>query len=227
MTLAFFDIDGTLIRGSTERRFWWHLATHGRLGPRQLFAFVWFLARYWRRFGADTLRKNKAYLTGLESADVRSLAATFVNAKVVPHLFEPMVERLREHQRHGHTVVLLSGTLDPIARALADALKVAHVSATVGRERDGRYLAQPPACHPFDITKLTLAERLAGELGGDLQQASAYGDSRHDLPLLERVGHAVAVLPDSGLLAVAVDRGWEVVADGRSASRWPQLRRYM
>jgi HAD superfamily hydrolase (TIGR01490 family) len=222
MKLAIFDIDGTLLRGSTERRFFWHLATHGRLGPRQLAAFVWFLARYWRQFGVDTLRKNKAYLTGLESTDVRGLAATFVSEKVVPSLREPVVERLRQHQRLGDTVVLLSGTVAPIARALADALGVAHVCATVGRERDGRYLAQPPESHPFDATKLALAERLAAELGGDLHQASAYGDSRHDLQLLERVGTPVAVSPDAGLLAAAVDRGWEIIAVGRSPRGLPQ-----
>lgn len=219
MTLAIFDIDGTLVQGSTERRFWRYLLARGRQGPRQILAYALFLLRFAPTYGADIAKKDKAYLRNLETADVKTLAAAFVATEVLPHLFAPAVQRLQQHLRRGDTVVLLSGTLEPIARALADALGVQHVCATVCSEREGRYLASPPEVHPFGRAKLHLAAQLAADLGYELRHATAYGDSRHDLHLLNAVGEPVAVLPDAGLSATAIANDWEVISDDDAQRR--------
>lgn len=212
MTLAIFDIDGTLVRGSTERRFWRYLLAHRRQGPRQMLAYVWFLLRFLPRYGVHVAKKNKAYLVGLATDDVEALAAEFVAHDILPRLCGPAVERLHQHLRRGDTVALLSGTLGPIARALASHLGVEHVCATVCAERQGRYLARPPERHPFGAEKLELAAQLAASLGTDLRSTSAYGDSAHDLALLEAVGSPVAVWPDQRLLLAARAKDWDVIA---------------
>jgi len=219
MTLAIFDIDGTLVRGSTERRFWRYLVARGRQGPRQILAHALFLLRFLPTYGIDVARKNKAYLRNLEAADVRALAEAFVATEILPRLFAPALQRLQQHRRRGDTVVLLSGTLEPIAQALADAVGAHNVCATVCSQRDGRYLASPPEVHPFGRAKLHLAVQLAAELGYDLSHAAAYGDSRHDLHLLQAVGEPVAVLPDPSLAAAAVANDWEVIADDGAQQR--------
>ena len=212
MRLAIFDIDGTLVEGSTERRFWRYLLTHGYQGPRQLVAYCRFLLRFVSVYGRHTTKKNKAYLAGLSTARIEALAAEFVAAEIVPQLYPPALARLQQHLRRGDTVILISGTLEPIARALGAALGVAHVFATVCRRRDGRYLADPPEVHPFGGVKLALAAEFAGRIGADLRDASAYGDSEHDLTLLEAVGNPVAVLPDAPLLATARGNRWDIIA---------------
>jgi HAD superfamily hydrolase (TIGR01490 family) len=212
MTLAIFDIDGTLTRGSTEKRFWRYLFAHGRQGPRQILAHLWFLVRFLPRYGVRVAKKDKAYLTGLATPEVAALAADFVSSEVLPRLYMPALQRLQQHQRRGDTVALLSGTLEPIARALADELGVQHVVATVCAERAGRYLAIPPVEHPFSAQKLDLAAALATRLGTDLRLASAYADSAHDLKLLQAVGSPVAVRPDARLRRAARANGWEIIA---------------
>ena len=212
MTLAIFDIDGTLVRGSTERRFWRYLFARRHQGPRQILAGAWFLVRFLPRYGVHVAKKNKAYLVGLTTADVAALAADFVAREAVPRLFEPAVQRLQQHLRGGDTVALLSGTLEPIAHALAQHLGVQHVCATVCAERGGRYLAQPPVVHPFGARKVDLAAKLAAQLRTDLRVASAYADSAHDLELLQAVGSPVAVRPDRRLLHVARANAWDVIA---------------
>jgi HAD superfamily hydrolase (TIGR01490 family) len=216
MKLAIFDIDGTLIEGSTERRFWRYLARHGHQGPRQVLAYCWFWLRYSPRYGAHTAKKNKAYLAWLPTARIEALARRFVATEIVPHLYGPTVHRLQQHLRRGDTVVLLSGTLEPIARALAERLGVVHVRATLCRMHGGHYGAGPPEVHPFGAEKLALARNLAAELGAKLEDASAYGDSQHDLTLLTAVGNPVAVLPDAPLLATARGNRWDIIA-GRNA----------
>ena len=212
MKLAFFDIDGTLLAGSTERRFFRYLLRKGQLGPRQIVSFLWFALRHARTYGSDVLKKNKAYLNGLDVARVQVLAEEFVTAEIVPRLYRPAVQRLQHHLQAGDTAVLLSGTLEPIAHALGAALGVQHVRATICDERRGRYTSAPPHRHPFGAAKRVLAAELAAEIGTELRDAAAYGDSRHDLDLLEAVGHPVAVRPDAPLLATARDNRWDIIA---------------
>lgn len=211
MKLAIFDIDGTLVEGSTERRFWRYLLKRGHQGPRQVLAYLLFWVRYFPVYRVKTAKKNKAYLYKLDTARVQALAERFVAEEILPRLYVPAVQRLQSHLRRGDTVMLLSGTLEPIAQTLARALGVEHVRATVCRERDGRYLGGPPQVHPFGADKLAIAARFAAEIGADLREASAYGDSQHDLTLLEAVGDPVAVLPDRPLLETARGNRWLII----------------
>ena len=222
MKLAIFDIDGTLVEGSTERRFWRYLLKRGHQGPRQVVAYLLFWLRYLPVFGRLTAKKNKAYLYKLETARVRALAGRFVAEEILPRLYAPAMQRLQSHLRRGDTVVLLSGTLEPIARALADALAVPHVRATICRERGGRYLAGPPDLHPFGVTKLVIAAEFAGEIGAILSEASAYGDSQHDLDLLQAVGDPVAVMPDPPLLETARGNRWHIIRSRKVPHVLPQ-----
>lgn len=211
MKLAIFDIDGTLVEGSTERRFWRYLLKRGHQGPRQVLAYLVFWLRYLPVFGRLTAKKNKAYLYKLETARVRTLATSFVAEEILPLLYSPAVQRLQSHLRRGDTVVLLSGTLEPIARALAATLKVQHIRATRCRERNGRYLGGPPDVHPFGAAKLEIAKQFAAENGFSLSEASAYGDSQDDLDLLQAVGDPVAVMPDQPLLETARGNRWVII----------------
>src|SRR5512139_2669455 len=222
MTLAIFDIDGTLVEGSTERRFWRYLLKRGHQGPRQVVAYLLFWLRYFPVLGRLTAKKNKAYLYKLDAARVGALAESFVAEEIVPRLYSPAVQRLQSHLRRGDTVVLLSGTLEPIAKALADALSVPHVRATICRERDGRYLAGPPDVHPFGLTKLEIASEFAAEIGATLATASAYGDSQHDLALLQAVGDPVAVMPDEPLLETARGNRWHIIRSRNVPHVFPQ-----
>jgi hypothetical protein len=53
---------------------------------------------------------------------------------------------------------------------------------------------------------------VAAEHGVDLAGSYAYSDSATDLPMLEAVGHPVAVNPDRELARVARQREWEIRA---------------
>lgn len=218
MKLAVFDIDGTLVTGGSERSFWLYLLRHGKQGPRQAFAYLAFMLRYLPIGGIHTPRKNKAYLSGLRADEIESLARDFVDSRLVHRLYAPAVQRLREHVMRGDVVVLMSGTLYPIARALADRFGVGYVCATLPSQRNGLFLAQPPELHPYDAAKLNLTARLADEFGFSLDDVVAYGDSKRDLFLLRAVGEPVAVCPDAGLARVAAERGWEVIADPAAES---------
>ena len=60
---------------------------------------------------------------------------------------------------------------------------------------------------------------MAKREGYDLALCYAYSDSASDLPMLEAVGHPVAVNPDGALEAVARSRGWPIVEFSRTARK--------
>ncbi len=219
MKLAIFDIDGVLVKSSTERAFWRYLLRSRRQGPRQLISYAVSFLRCLPVAGIHVGKVNKSYLAGLDYREIETLGARFLNQWLQANWIHAAVSRLKEHQGRGDTVVLLSGTLEPLARPLAERLNVRHVIATLLNQRDGVIQSKPPVLHPFASAKLAIAEKLVRELGMDWHEVSAYGDSYHDLPLLEAAGNPVAVRPDRRLKKIALDRGWEILETKTAGQR--------
>lgn len=216
MGLAVFDIDGTLVAGpSTEKRFFLHLLRSGRIGPRQLLAFVAFTLRQLPGHGRHVLKKNKAYLTGLRERDVQALASAWVQSALEQAWFQPCIARLRAHRESGDIIALVSGTPQFVADAIGAALGVTEVVGTRCATCDGRYSAGPPLSHPFASVKVAVVQELAKRHQVNARDITAYGDSIYDLPLFETAGTPVAVRPDEQLLAVAEAAGWEVLGPVR------------
>ncbi len=127
------------------------------------------------------------------------------------------MQRLQQHQLAGDGIVLLSGTpqflAEAIAVALAGAAMPALVIGTQLAAADGRFLPLPPRVHPFGETKRRLVEELCAKRGVAPADVHAYADTVHDLPLLQLVGHPVAVRPDRGLRQAARRAGWEILGE--------------
>jgi len=212
MGLALFDADGTLFPNpSSESRFIRHLMRRGRLGPAQIYHAAAFMIRAWPCYGRHVGRKNKAYLCGLPTEEVATLARDFVTAEILPRLRPALLARIQSHRAHGDRLVLLTGTPEFIARPLAAHLEMDEVIATRPAVREGRFTAAPPLRHPLGLEKLDLARDLGQRLQVPPEAWTGYGDSRYDIPLLEQCGRAVAVTPDARLAEVAERRGWEIL----------------
>jgi len=184
MQLAVFDIDGTLVAGpSTEKRFFLWLLRRGRLGPLRLLAFLLFNLRWLGRYGRHVAKKNKAYLRGMHATTLEREARAFVASEVEPALYPPAVARLRRHRAAGDAVVLLSGTLQPIAEELARLLEADEAIGSVCVERHGRLTGRPPVRHPFGADKCTLLDEICSRRGVALSAVAAYGAApRADAP---------------------------------------------
>lgn len=220
MKLVIVDIDGTLVSASTERRFAFWLIRRRVVGPSQWLAYALFALRWWPRFGLLTLKKNKAYLRGLEQRSIALLAQQFVSEEIPRLLFAPCVDRVQSHLAGGDKIVLVSGTLDVIATALAHLLGIDDAIGTRCAVEAGRYTAKPPLLHPFGIAKKEIAKQLSRDFAISLENTVALANSRSDLPLLELAGTAVAVRPDSRLRRAARSLHWEVIRQKKQRLKW-------
>jgi len=240
---AFFDLDGTLMpRPSMERRFFRMLRYRREIGGRN---YLWWLreaALLMPRGIRVMLQANKMYLRGVQSFGGRSgRDAEFHIGQLNGHqgsqeesalmgrhsrlptstFFAKAVERVAWHAKEGHAIVLVSGTLEPLAEAAARALEAGlvargmptriRVCATRLEEKDGKWTGKILGEAMFGKAKKRAARRLAGEMLLELGQCFAYGDSGADTWLLTAVGRAFAVNPSNELINLARTHGWPIL----------------
>ncbi|MGH2890107.1 MAG: HAD family hydrolase, partial [Solirubrobacteraceae bacterium] len=84
---------------------------------------------------------------------------------------------------------------------------------------DGAYTGRATGVFVYRRGKAEAIRLLAAREVIDLQASYAYSDSESDLPMLEAVGHPVAVNPDPALARIARERGWEVLRFDRLKRR--------
>lgn len=223
---AFFDLDGTLMeKPSLERRFWKALRDAGEIPLGNYAAWILEMIRQWRRGHTAAGQANKGYLRGVAStcladAETRKGSATFARMGCLRFLSEG-VERAARHARQGEAIILVTGTLEPLAVRAAAALRselgargcevAVHTCATRLEEKNGRWTGRVRGEAMFGATKARATRALAGKFGLDLTRCSAYGDSEHDRWMLGCVGHPFAVNASRGLRRVARAHGWPVL----------------
>ena len=126
------------------------------------------------------------------------------------HLYREAGEQVNWHREQGHSVVILTGNLLEIVAPLGEMLRADQVMASRCRISGGRLtgeLASGPLGGP---AKAFAAEAWSREAGMELSESYAYADDMSDLPLLELVGHPIAVNPSRPLEKLAHSRGWPV-----------------
>jgi HAD superfamily hydrolase (TIGR01490 family) len=134
----------------------------------------------------------------------------FVERLVLPTVYPDAVEAVRWHREQGHVVAIVSGATRYVVRPLAEHLGIRHYLYTRVEVEQGRLTGRviDPIC--FEEGKIYWLQQFIDEKGIDLARSWFYTDSVTDLPLLELVGHPVAVNPDPFLYRVARRRTWPV-----------------
>lgn len=213
--VAFFDLDKTIIAKSSTLAFARPLHRAGLLRRRTLLRAATAQAAY-RMAGADQekldqLRDRLVSLTkGIEAARIRELVEETIEEVLTPLVYEEALDLMDEHRLAGREVVIMSISPEEVARPLAAHLGVDHVIATRATVDEEGCYAGELAFYASGTAKAEAIRRLAGEWRIDLDRCYAYSDSVTDLPMLEAVGHPVAVNPDRALREVATERGWPV-----------------
>jgi HAD superfamily hydrolase (TIGR01490 family) len=231
---AFFDIDGTLIaKPSLERRFFWNLRRQGKIPTRNYLAWLAETARLGLRdFRGPraAAQSNKKYLRGV-TANV-SLAGTDrggVAKSWLPEFFPAAIQRAWWHALRSDAIVLVSGTIVPLAEIVTFALERellwrgmecrVFALATELEIADGSWTGQVANAAMLREQKAVAVNRFASEQNIPLAHCSAYGDSSQDRWMLEIVGHAFAINPTRRLQRIARSRDWQILHWTHSAVR--------
>ena len=216
---AFFDVDGTLIAPpSLEWRFFASLRRRGAIPMGNYFAWLAEMLRLAPRGIQVVKHASKTYLRGVSKDGSESCGGE----QSIPRFFSDGVDQVAWHARQGHAIVLVSGTLAPLAQEMALALVVrlavrgiaasVEVCATQLEESNGRWTGRIVGEAMFGEAKARAVRRLAAEKGFALTRCYAYGNSESDRWMLEAVGRPVAVNPTAKMELLARRREWAVMA---------------
>ena len=126
---------------------------------------------------------------------------------------------LELHREAGRDTYMVTASPIEIVRRLAQELEMTDAIATVAEIVDGKYTGELSEPFCYGPGKALAIEKLAAEKGYDLDICYSYSDSVSDLPMLELVGHPVAVNPDRELERIARARSWPIVEFSRTAKR--------
>jgi len=212
---AFLDLDKTVIARASMVAFGRPLYRAGLLS-RWLLLRALYGQLVYLYLGADEgrlarMREAALRLTkGWDQAHVRAIVQETLEEVVDPIIFEEALDLIREHRGRGDLVVIVSASPEEIVAPLGAYLGAdAWIATRAKVDGHGRYSGDLEF-YSYGPYKVDAIEELARERGLDLSRCHAYSDSITDLPMLECVGHPVAVNPDRALLKVARDREWEV-----------------
>ncbi len=212
---AFFDLDKTIIAKSSTLAFTRPMFKAGLLSGSTL-AKAGIAQAYYQAFGADhdqleRVKEELANLTrGWSRSEVTDVVEETVDEVVSPLVFAEALAIIDGHKRAGRKVVVVSASPEEIVRPLCRYLGIDDVIATRSEvDEDGIYTGSIEH-YAYGPGKAEAMIEMAETHGIDLADSFAYSDSATDVPMLEAVGHPVAVNPDDELLEIARERGWEV-----------------
>jgi HAD superfamily hydrolase (TIGR01490 family) len=221
---AFFDLDRTLMEGSSAFQFGRAAFRAGLMTRRQLTADALANLRFRLRGSTDgdteALRDRiSASLEGIRVRELERLGVEVLSG-ILPKLYPQMLTIAHEHQDAGRRVYIVTAASDELAQLLAHVLAFdGGIGSQFSEVVDGVHTGRPTGLFIYRTGKAKAIEQLAAREGLDLADSYAYSDSESDLPMLRAVGHPVAVNPDAELLRVAREEGWEVLRFDRLGRR--------
>ncbi|MGH2981574.1 MAG: HAD family hydrolase [Solirubrobacterales bacterium] len=213
---AFFDLDKTLMAGSSGMHFARVASSHGIVSRGQLLRWGRDHLRYRLRGASDeqtqeVLKVARELITGVPAVDIDRMGAE-VMASILPRIYPQMLDELYAHQDAGRATFIVSAAGDDLVSALARVLGADDgIGTRYEVDPEGRFTGRLDGPFVYGEGKVDAMRRFAEAHAIDLEASYAYSDSASDLPMLRAVGQPVAVNPDPELAAVAAEEGWDVM----------------
>jgi HAD superfamily hydrolase (TIGR01490 family) len=221
---AFFDLDKTLMAGSSGMQFARVAARHGIVGRRQLASWAVEHLRYRLRGSTDertaeVLRVARETIAGVAARELERMNPE-VMAAILPRVYPQMLDEVYAHQDAGRATFIVSaagnGVVEPLAAVLG-------MDGGIGTRyevgEDGAFSGRFDGPFVYGPGKVEAMRAFAAEHGIDLGASYAYSDSTSDLPMLRAVGHPVVVNPDPPLAELAGEEGWQTMRFERLGRR--------
>lgn len=209
--IAFFDIDGTITRHSSERLFIRYLLQKKIISYSDL---VLATLRYSCKHPTNLkngFKQNKMYLRGLDAEMIRQHAAQCFDEFIRPSIKPLMTEAVETCRKDGYTIVLLSGSLRCLAEPMQRFTQAEDLICSETEIVNNRYTGEMSSLHPYGENKKTLAIRYCTDHQIAERNCRAYANEWADRFLMEAVGEAVAVDPDENLERLARIKKWKQI----------------
>ena len=202
MSLALFDMDGTIIDGDTNDISFNQYLAQGLIDKSVIDKLNYFEDLFYKgvldinefvRF-AVTPRLNF-------TKEKRELVLdNIVKNNIYPKVRLDALKQIKFHKDRGDTVVIVTSTMDYLVEVVARYLKVKYYLGAPMEQQDGRLTGKQAGIVPFQQDKITCVKEFAMRHHLSLEGMYGYGDSVNDIPMLSICEHKFAVNPNQKLL---------------------------
>jgi HAD superfamily hydrolase (TIGR01490 family) len=209
---AFFDMDHTLLQCNTASLWLRWLRRHNEISIYRTVRAIGWLMQY--KLAVLDMESVTARATlemaGQSEDELVAKTQAFFAAQVLTAIAPKALDAIQRHREEGHVMAILSSSTPYMVEPLAAHLGIEHAICTRLHVEGGRFAGTHvrPAC--YGEGKVHWAEAFAEANDIDLARSFFYSDSYSDLPMLQRVGMARVVNPDTRLRRHARRVGWDV-----------------
>lgn len=210
--IALFDLDRTLLPGSSLEALGRALAAEGLVSRRRLARAAAEQVRFARRGASDATAarlctEGLGLIAGIERERLVPLVQEV--GRELARLPVPGTRALvRRHLDAGHFCVVLSASPQELVEVVCARLGLHRAVGTCAEVVDGRFTGALDGGFCYGPGKLVRLRQALGRV--DLGRAWAYADSISDLPVLAACAHPVAINPDRALRRVAKANAWPI-----------------
>jgi HAD superfamily hydrolase (TIGR01490 family) len=213
---AFFDVDNTLIRGSTIYFLGRGMYQRGFFTKKDISRFVLANLRF-RLTGKENkeeiARFQKSatdFIGGHSVKDIEAIAQEIYDEFVSPAIWQGTIDIAQKHLSNNEEVWLVTAAPEDMAVLISNRLGFTGALGSKAEIKDGAYTGAMNGALLHGKEKVMAVQDLAKRTGLDLTNCYAYSDSHNDLPLLQCVGHPSAINPDAILGLRAMAEGWPI-----------------
>ena len=215
LAAAFFDVDNTILRGSSsflfgksafERKFFsrkdfWRFAWHQ-------FVFIW---KGENNTKLSALKDRAlALVEGQLVSDLQILVDEVYDKHIKLKLWPETVRLAKDHIKQGREVWLVTAAPQELGDVIAHELGLTGAIGTKVERKNGILTGKLVGKPIHGAEKRKALKALAKDRNLSLKRSYAYSDSQNDLPMLTAVGHPVAVNPDKILTRYAKAADWPI-----------------
>jgi HAD superfamily hydrolase (TIGR01490 family) len=215
LAAAFFDVDNTILRGSSSFLFGKAAFERKFFSRKDFWRFAWHQFLFiWKGENNTKLSALKdralALVEGQKVSDLQELVDEVYEKHIKLKLWPETVRLAKDHIKQGREVWLVTAAPQELGDVIAQELGLTGAIGTKVERKDGILTGKLVGTPIHGAEKRRAIKSLAKERNLSLKRSYAYSDSQNDLPMLTAVGHPVAVNPDKILTRYAKAADWPI-----------------
>lgn len=209
---AFFDFDGTLIKGYSATAFFRERIKTRDIDAKEVFDTLIESVNIERRGKDVTDLMNIAVRAQQDKTfeELQDFGERIFNKKIASMVYPDARVLVEAHRAAGHTIVLASSATLPQVQSAAEDLGIDYIVCTELDVEDGHYTGKLASPVRWGKEKAKAVREFADEYGVDLTQSFCYSNGAEDVPFLSLAGNPRPLNPDDDLVAIAKKKKWPI-----------------
>jgi len=212
--IVFFDVDNTIVDGYTQKYFIHYLCKEKYINSATLFlSYIWFFL-YKLGIVKDVNRAVNFYIKfvkGFSRDKLNNIIKFFFDLYIKNKIYKEFKQLIEKYKIEGAKVVLVSTSLEPIVKAIAEYLDVNDYIATKLKLENSLYTGSVEGSVVMGDKKLELVKHLLIPYKYTNIETYFYSDHLSDIDLLNFVDNSYVVNPSKILYNEAVRKNWGII----------------